>query len=115
VPQTAATSLAIKFCVATSRTVLRAIPVHPAQKIIEGVDCIASASRLPDEVNSISIITPPHITDKIVKLALEKGVENLWMQPGAESDEAIALCQNRGANLIYGGTCLLVVLGFLDQ
>lgn len=94
---------------------LRAIPVHPAEKIIEGIDCVASVSELPEEVKSISIITPPQITEKVVKLALENGIENIWMQPGAESEAAIALCRDRGIEPIYGGTCLLVELGFSDH
>ena len=94
---------------------LRAIPVNPAETMIEGIDCVQSVSDLPEEVNSISIITPPQITDKVVELAIEKGIGNIWMQPGAESPMAVALCQSRGVNLIYGGTCLLVELGFPDH
>jgi len=94
---------------------LRAIPVHPAEQVIEGIDCVASVSELPDEVNSISIITPPQITEKVVELAIAKGIENIWMQPGAESAKAVAYCQKRGVNLIHGGTCLLVELGFHDH
>ncbi|PLX86201.1 MAG: CoA-binding protein [Desulfuromonas sp.] len=92
-----------------------AIPVHPAERVIEGVDCVASVADLPDEVNSISIITPPQVTEKVVKLAIDKGIENIWMQPGAESETAVKLCTSAGINLIYGGTCLLVVLGFDDH
>lgn len=94
---------------------LRAIPVHPAEKVIEGIDCVASVSDLPDDVKSISIITPPQITEKVVKLALEKGIKNIWMQPGAESEAAIALCRDSGVEPIYGGTCLLVEIGFSDH
>lgn len=54
---------------------LRALPVNPTEKIIEGSDCISSVSDLPDEVNSISIITPPQVTEKVVELVLEKGVK----------------------------------------
>jgi predicted CoA-binding protein len=94
---------------------LRAIPVHPAEKVIEGLACVASVSALPDAVNSISIITPPQITEKVVEQALAKGIENIWMQPGAESDAAVKLCQGGGVNLIHGGSCLLVELGCQDH
>lgn len=94
---------------------LQAVPVHPVEKSIEGVDCVASVAALPDEVKSISIITPPRITEKVVKLAFEKGIDNIWMQPGAESPEAVAICRDEGISLIHGGTCLLVTLGFDDH
>lgn len=93
----------------------RAIPVHPAQKEIEGLDCVASVADLPDEVKSISVITPPKITEKVVQMAAAKGIENIWMQPGAQSDTAISFCQQQGINLIADGTCVLVELGFSDH
>ena len=42
--------------------------------------------------------------------AIQKGIQNIWMQPGAESERAIELCQKAGVNVIADGTCLLVVL-----
>ena len=39
---------------------------------------------------------------------------DLWMQPGAESPAAIARAQALGMNVIAGGPCLLVVLGFRE-
>jgi len=88
------------------------IPVHPKETEIEGLACVASVADLPNEVNSISVITPPQITESVVKMAAEKGIENIWMQPGAESPAAISFCQEKGINLIADGTCVLVELGF---
>ena len=91
------------------------VPVHPAQKEIEGLACVASVAELPAEVNSISVITPPKITEKVVQLAAAKGIENIWMQPGAQSEAAINFCQEKGINLIADGTCVLVQLGFSEH
>ena len=88
------------------------VPVHPKETEIEGLACVASVADLPDEVKSISIITPPQITEQVVEQAAAKGIQNIWMQPGAESPAAISFCQERGINLIADGTCVLVVLGF---
>lgn len=89
-----------------------AVPVHPAQKQIEGVACVASVSELPADVQSISMITPPQVTEKIVALAAAKGIRNIWMQPGAQSAAAVRFCEEQGINLIADGTCVLVELGF---
>lgn len=88
------------------------IPVHPAQSEVEGLPCVPSVSELPEQVESISVITPPQVTEKIVKLAAENGIKNIWLQPGAESPSAIRFCQEQRLNLIADGTCVLVVLGF---
>jgi predicted CoA-binding protein len=93
----------------------RAIPVNPNEKEIEGIACVSAINDLPAEVKSISMITPPEVTAKLVPLALEKGIENIWMQPGAEHPEAVAFCRQRNINVIADGSCLLVVLGYHDH
>ncbi|HIJ96264.1 MAG TPA: CoA-binding protein [Desulfuromonadales bacterium] len=90
----------------------RAIPVHPTEPEIEGAACAATINDLPAEVVSLSMITPPAVTAKLVPLAIEKGITNIWMQPGAEHPDAVALCHERGVNVIADGSCLLVVLGY---
>ena len=93
----------------------KAIPVNPNEPEIEGMPCAATISDLPPDAWSISVITPPAVTAKLVPLALEKGIKNIWMQPGAEHPEAVALCQERGVNVIADGSCLLVVLGYHEH
>jgi uncharacterized protein len=93
----------------------KTIPVNPNEAEIEGVACAATISDLPDEVESISMITPPAVTAKLVPLALEKGIRNIWMQPGAEHPEAVALCREKGVNVIADGSCLLVVMGYHEH
>ena len=92
----------------------RAIPVNPREQVIEGAACVASVAELPDDVKSISVITPPAITERVVEEAARKGIENVWMQPGAESARAIATCEAAGINIIADGSCVLVVLGYRD-
>ena len=88
------------------------IPVHPLEKVIEGLACVSSVTALPPSVKSLSMITPPQVTEKIVAAAIAHGIENIWMQPGAESAAAVELCRAQGVNVIADGSCILVVLGF---
>jgi predicted CoA-binding protein len=88
------------------------IPVHPKETQIEGINCVISVADLPDEVESLSVITPPAITEKIVEQAAARGIRNIWMQPGAESPVAVQYCQEQGINIIADGSCLLVVLRY---
>ena len=92
----------------------RAIPVNPHEAVIEGVTCVANVADLQDEVKSISVITPPAVTERIVEDAIRKGIENVWMQPGAESMRAIGACEAAGINVIADGSCVLVVLGYRE-
>lgn len=91
------------------------VPVNPVEKVIEGLTCVATVSDLPDRVGSISIITPPQVTEKVVVQAIARGIRNVWMQPGAESAQAVAACEAAGINVIADGSCVLVVLGYHEH
>ncbi len=94
---------------------LRVIPVNPKEQEIEGVPCVPSVMDLPGDVESISVITPPQVTEQVVEMAARKGIKNVWMQPGAESDAAVEACRRNGINVIADGSCILVVLGYSDH
>ena len=89
-----------------------AVPVNPKEEKIEGIPCVHSVADLPPEVTSLSVITPPSVTERVVEQAAAKGIKNIWMQPGAESPKAVAFCRDQGINVIADGSCLLVVLGY---
>lgn len=88
--------------------------VHPSEREIEGVTCVAGVADLPEGVHGLSIITPPPITERVVTAALARGIRRFWMQPGAESATAIAAARAAGASVIAGGPCLLVSLGYRE-
>lgn len=90
-------------------------PVNPHEQQIEGLKVVPVLSDLPDEVTSISIITPPPITEQIVNEAIKKGIKNIWMQLRAESNSAIQACEANPINLIAKGPCILVVLGYNED
>jgi predicted CoA-binding protein len=93
----------------------RAIPVNPNESEVEGGACVASVLDLAEEVRSISVITPPPVTERVVEEAIRKGIRNVWMQPGAESERAVAACEAAGINVIADGSCVLVVLGYRER
>lgn len=94
---------------------MKAIPVNPRETEVEGIACVAAVSDLPHDVDSISVITPPAVTEQVVEMAIAKGIGNIWMQPGAQSPAAIDKCRENGINVIADGSCILVVLGFRDS
>ena len=93
----------------------RAIPVNPNESMIEGMECATAITDLPAEAKSLSMITPPAVTDQLVPLAIAHGIENIWMQPGAESSAAVELCRQHNVNVIADGSCVLVVMGYHDH
>jgi len=86
-------------------------PVNPHHTVIENQPCLASINELPENVQSISIVTPPDVTEKLVDIAITKGISYIWLQPGAESKLAIEKCRKNNINIIANGPCILVELG----
>lgn len=88
--------------------------VNPKAGDVEGAPCFPDLLSLPKPVHGASIITPPPVTERVVEDAHTAGITRLWMQPGAESARAIERCRELGIDLIAGGPCLLVVLGWRE-
>jgi predicted CoA-binding protein len=92
---------------------LKAYPVNPRESEILGNKVYRDLVSLPEKVESISIITPPVVTEKVVDEAIAAGVKNIWMQPGAESRAGVEKAEKAGINVIWGGPCILIELGCL--
>lgn len=90
-------------------------PVNPREKEIQGHAAYASLDDLPQRVSSVSIITPPAVTERVVEDAARMGATSVWMQPGAESPAAIRKAEELGLEVIAEGPCLLVVLGYRER
>lgn len=89
------------------------VAINPRAGVIEGCATFASLSDVPETLYGISVITPPKITELVIAEAIELGIRNIWLQPGAESKAALRIAERAGGiNLIAGGPCILVVLGF---
>ncbi len=93
----------------------RVFCVHPKEAEIEGQPCYASLAALPEVPTGVSIITPPAITEQVVRDAHDKGAKMVWMQPGAESAAAIRIATELGMGVIAHGPCVLVSLRFRDE
>ncbi|MCD6583517.1 MAG: CoA-binding protein [Candidatus Omnitrophota bacterium] len=78
-----------------------AYPVNPRLKEVEGLPCYPTIKDIPVVCDVVNIVTPPRITERIVRECKEKGVKRVWLQPGAESQEAIKFCEDNGIKVIH--------------
>ena len=90
-----------------------AYPLNPATDTIDGHRVYKTIADLPVTPTSLSIITPPEVTRRVVADAIAAGVQHIWMQPGAEDPEASRSARNAGVNVIDDGSCILVMLAGL--
>jgi len=89
--------------------------INPGMNDVEGLTCYPNLAALPERPHGVSIITPPPVTEQIVRDAIKLGIEHIWIQPGAESERAIELAETTGINVLAGGPCVLVALRFRDE
>lgn len=87
-------------------------PLNPSASSVEGQAAFASIADLPSVPESLSVVTPPHITREVIRQAIVARVENIWMQPGAEDPEGSRLARQAGINVIDDGSCILVALSW---
>ena len=82
-------------------------PVNPKLDEVEGDKCYHNLKELPEIVGGVVIVVPPAESVKVVRDAIAAGIRRVWLQQGAESKEAIALCTDNSIDVIYGH-CILM-------
>ena len=60
-----------------------AVPVNPATDRIDGLACYARVQDIVPQVQGVLIMTPPDVTDRVVRDCAEAGVTRVWMHRGA--------------------------------
>jgi predicted CoA-binding protein len=89
-------------------------PVNPKGGTLEGAQVYCTLADLPEGVEVLDFVVPPAITEEVVKEAHHLGLNRIWLQPGAESKEAIAYCQANGLQVVYDA-CAMVHRRWWDQ
>ena len=82
-------------------------PVNPEADEIGGEKCYRSVSAIEDPPEGVIIITPPDRTAGVVRDALDAGVRDIWIQQGAESEQASELAE-KGGGAVINGECVLM-------
>ena len=65
-------------------------------------DLYKSVKDIPCDIDVINVVTPPSVTETIIKECLEKSIKRVWLQPGAENEAAIKFCRDNNIDVIHG-------------
>ena len=82
-------------------------PIHPDADTVDGVKSYRSFSELPERVEAAYIAVAPAKTKTAVHQAHEAGVSRIWIQQGAESEQASELAE-KGGGAVINGECVLM-------
>lgn len=82
-------------------------PVNPHEKKIGQDQCYPAVADLPEKPDVVSVIVPPKIAQLIVAQCGAEKIDYVWLQPGAESEEAVEIGKKTGVHVITDA-CVLV-------
>lgn len=84
-------------------------PVNPKEEIVEGLRAYKSISEVPVRPQMISVYLPPPVLLKVLPDIAAKGCDELWLNPGTESDQVVAEAERLKLNVIQA--CSIVSVG----
>src|SRR5690242_7243310 len=84
-------------------------PVNPNETAVEGLTTYKSIRDVPVRAQMISVYVPPPVLLKLLPDIGARGCEELWLNPGTESDDVLAEAEELGLNVIQA--CSIVGVG----
>ncbi|MBT3275235.1 MAG: CoA-binding protein [Spirochaetales bacterium] len=83
------------------------IPVNPSAEAIGGEKCYPDLNSIEGKVDAALVMTPSAEAAEIVESAAECGIKHVWIQQGAESEDAEAIGAEKGIELVTG-ECIMM-------
>ena len=87
----------------------RAIPITPNHAEVEGERAYATVLDYPGVFDMASIYVPPHVGETVIDGLAAKGITEVWLNPGAESDRLVARARALGLQPIEA--CSIIGIG----
>lgn len=85
------------------------VPVNPNEPEVEGLKTYPSVVDVPQAIDMATVYVPPEIGIGLLADFERKGIAEIWVNPGAESDELLAEAKRRKLNVI--AACSIVGIG----
>jgi predicted CoA-binding protein len=85
------------------------IPINPHEVEVEGLKTYASVLDVPGTIDMVSFYVPPEVGETLIGEVARKQIPEVWLNPGAESDELIARARALAIKPIVA--CSIVAIG----
>lgn len=90
----------------------RVFPVNPKETTIEGLPVYRDIREVPERPGLISVYLPPKIVLNVLPAIAARGCDELWLNPGSESAEAVQMAEQLGLTVIQA--CSIVGVAKVD-
>lgn len=81
-------------------------PIHPTERVVEGLPAFASVLDVPGPVDLASFYVPPAIGLEVIEQVARKGIGQVLLNPGAESEVLLRRCAELGINAVIACSIL---------
>ena len=85
------------------------LPINPNETEVEGLKTYASVLDVPGPIDMATFYVPPHIGEKVIDEVAKKGITEVWLNPGAESDALVE--RARALNIRPIQACSIIAIG----
>jgi predicted CoA-binding protein len=85
------------------------IPINPRGGEIEGLAAYPSVLDVPRPIQLATVYVQPHIGTRVMKEIAQKGIEEVWLNPGADETAVVACARELGLDPIL--ECSIVGIG----
>jgi predicted CoA-binding protein len=69
-------------------------PINPNEPEVEGLKTYRSVLDVPGAIDMATFYVPPEIGAKVMVEVAKKGIPEVWLNPGSESDALIELARS---------------------
>ena len=76
-------------------------PVNKRGGLMDDMTVYRSVRDLPVAPGVVDLVVPPLQTLEVVRDCHAAGLNRVWMQPGAESEEALEFCREHSIKVVY--------------
>jgi predicted CoA-binding protein len=87
----------------------RAIPINPHHPAIEGETAYPTVLDYPGHIDEATVYVPPDIGELVVESLAQKGIRDVWFNPGAHSPELVTRARALGIRPI--AACSILAIG----
>jgi predicted CoA-binding protein len=85
------------------------VPINPNETEVEGLKAYPSVLDVPGTIDMASFYLPPELGLQVIDDVARKGIAEVWLNPGAESDALIARAKALHIQPIVA--CSIVAIG----
>jgi predicted CoA-binding protein len=85
------------------------IPINPTEREVEGYRAYASVLDVPGPVDVATVYVAPRVGVRVMEELAEKGVAEVWLNPGADGDQVVSRARELGLNARQA--CSIIAIG----